>query len=384
MKPLAFSRRSNSTERRTSRYVFALALALATAACSGDDHAPPPPADTIPSSGGSTGRGGTASVFDAGAGGRASDSGSVSDASTGGTSHTTPDASSTDAAVVVDAGCKHPMPGALPGSGKFACSPATMWSTGSPLRSASTDSDDVFSAITPDELTIVWMSIAGGTPMLNYTDRAHATDAFDPFSSVPLTSDYYAAERAAVSPDGARVIVLRKDRKGFAEFVRQGRFYKFDDPAPSEAQFAAINNQGLILETNEFFGDPILASDDRTFYYSKYGAGETATVFAAVRTADVPWPLGTPVDGPPLLDDCGARRRPTGVSADGLTLFYFDETSNSERATWRASVDSAFSGFVDLGARAEAQPNSGCTVLYFSGRASDAASGTDDLVATSE
>jgi hypothetical protein len=291
------------------------------------------------------------------------------------------DASAPDGrGTIVDAGCVHPVPGALPSGTQFVCSPTAQWSDGTLIPTASTSAKDVFGSITPDELTIVWTSITDAGPVIHYADRQSATDEFRPFGSLSM-SDYYSAERPAVSPDGARVIVIRKDRKGFGEYVRQGRFHPFEI-TPSEDSFGALNNQGYVLETNEFFGDPVLSSDDRTLYYSRYGSGAPATVFAAVRSGPVSWQLGSPVDGGPLLDDCGARRRPTGVSADGLTLFYYDESSRSERATWRKDTGSAFSGFVELGSSTPAQPNTACTALYFSVRAGDASAGSDVFEAT--
>jgi len=374
MRDAIFPRRASSG-RRTPAYVGV--VALLSFACSGDHHAPPPPIDVVPDSGGAGGHRGVRSVGDGGSD-RASDSAASGDQSRVGAS---PDATTSDAGSA-DAGCQHPNPGTLP-QGRFVCSPTTTWGRGSVIRTASTPSDDAFAAITPDELTIVWMSTDDGAPVLNYADRASASDPFDPFGSLSLKTDYFADERAAVSPDGARIVVLRKDRKGFGEFIRQGRFYSFD-PSPSEAAFAALDSQGAVLETSEFFGDPVLSSDDRTFFYSRYGAGEAATVFAATRSAPVSWPLGTPVEGAPLMADCGGLRRPTGISADGLTLFYFDESSRSERASWRTSLDAPFSGFVDLGSRRGAQPNARCTALYFSAAVADASTGTDEFVSNAE
>jgi hypothetical protein len=320
-------------------------------------------------------------VLDGGA--RAPDSGTTSDAAAVDASRPSKDASAPDGrAPVVDDGCMHPVPGALPTGTQFVCSPTTTWSDGTVIPTASTSANDVFGSITADELTMVWTSLTSAGPEIHYADRSSATDPFEPFGSLSM-SDYYAAERAAVSPDGSRIIVVRKNRKGFGEFVRQGRFHSFEI-TPSDASFGMLNNLGMYLETNEFFGDPVLSSDDRTLYYSKYGAGETATVFAATRSAPVAWPVGVPVEGATLLDDCGARRRPTGISADALTLFYYDESSGSERATWRKSTDSAFSGFVDLGSRAEAQPNAACTALYFSTPTADASPGGDNVVATAQ
>ena len=103
---------------------------------------------------------------------------------------------------------------------------------------------------------------------------------------------------------------------------------------------------------------------------------------AATRTDDVPWMLGSAVVGAPLQASCGLRRRPTGISSDQLTMFYWDELSGTERATFRAAVNAPFVGAIDLGARASAQPNESCTRLYYSARAADSAS-IEDVVFSS-
>jgi hypothetical protein len=69
--------------------------------------------------------------------------------------------------------------------------------------------------------------------------------------------------------------------------------------------------------------------------------------------------------------DATHRRRPTGASSDGLTLFFFDETANLERAAWRSSIASPFVQFVDIGVP-EAAPNKQCDTLYFQGTDEDA------------
>jgi hypothetical protein len=64
----------------------------------------------------------------------------------------------------------------------------------------------------------------------------------------------------------------------------------------------------------------------------------------------------------------GTRRRPTGTSSDDLTLFFFDESTNVERAAWRNAADAPFSFFKDLGAMAEAVPSLRCDTLYYQSR----------------
>lgn len=283
----------------------------------------------------------------------------------------------TEAACEFDGGIESPV-----SAGSAQCALGAVWSAARAIAGGKTGVDAVFGSITPDELTMAWLSVENGAPTLHYADRSARSDAFEPAGVIGADTDYYAAERPALSPDGDRLVVVRKDRKGFAEYTRVGRFYAFDD-TPSDASFAPLDDQALLFTVNEFFGDPIVSSDDRTLYYSRYGADQVGTVFASTRAGDVDWPIGTPVAGEPLLTVCGHRRRPTGVAADGLTLFYWDEASNTERATWRAALTAPFAGVVDLGAHAHAAPNDACSMLYFSAPGADAAVGTDVFVSSS-
>jgi hypothetical protein len=67
-------------------------------------------------------------------------------------------------------------------------------------------------------------------------------------------------------------------------------------------------------------------------------------------------------------DLSGTRRRPTGISADDLTLFYYDMTTSTEIAAFRSDplVNNTYTTFVTLGAAYEnAMPTTSCTRIYF-------------------
>lgn len=57
--------------------------------------------------------------------------------------------------------------------------------------------------------------------------------------------------------------------------------------------------------------------------------------------------------------------RPTGVSKDLRTLFFWDDVRGVERAAFRAGPGCGFTTVVDLGPLPGAQPNDECTALYF-------------------
>jgi hypothetical protein len=224
---------------------------------------------------------------------------------------------------------------------------------------------------------MIWMSVENQVPTLHYADRNAVTDAFGPSQTLAATTDYYALDRVAVSPDGLRFVVVRSDRKGFGEFTRSARLHDFTT-VPNEVSFSRINGLGKMLPAQELLGDPIVSADDLSFYFSRYGGDAPGTIYEATRTGPVTWPIGAAVAGKVLQVVGTSRRRPTGVSVDRRTLFYWDEASGTERAAWRPALNWQFNSTKDLGARAEAQPNATCTKLYFS---SDGAGGSDVFVA---
>ena len=192
-----------------------------------------------------------------------------------------------------------------------------------------------------------------------------------PPRGAPQTLDAtpFANERAALSPDGLRLVVVNADGQGFSELTRPagGTF-----GAPSAGAFSNLNAQGA-LGAGESYGDPILSSDDRTFYYSRYGGGRTQTIFQTGRlfsgdawsVATTPASSATQLMGQAGGDAGVLRRRPTGISADEQTLFYWDEVTSTEHAAWVGSSGD-FETFAVLGSRSGAEPNLGCTALYHS------------------
>ena len=88
-------------------------------------------------------------------------------------------------------------------------------------------------------------------------------------------------------------------------------------------------------------------------------------VHLSTRAGGEPWPVGDTLENCELKAYGALRRTVTGVSSDGLTLFFYDPASAESRAGWRATRDAPFDWFVGLGARLQMQPNEDCTRLYF-------------------
>ena len=244
------------------------------------------------------------------------------------------------------------------------CDPGATWGPGV-LIAVSTAMDDALSAVTPDELTIVWTAGSGGTAQLLVADRTSTGSAFGSPQSVPAGA--FSLDRVGVSPDGLRLVVINADGQGLSELVRASRGDTFG--APGAGAFG--NFQGA-LASGLAYGDPVVGADDSSFYYSVFGAGQTMTVYRAARLLSTDaWPTGAPLHATSALAPQGAlRRRPTGISSDEQTLYFWDQVSGTERAAWINASTGVYDSFVDLGARAFAAPNASCSALYYSAQGS--------------
>ena len=250
-----------------------------------------------------------------------------------------------------------------------ACDPKASWTTGTLVPNVSTAQPDSFGAITADELTIAWMSVAG---TVQYADRAAATDPFGPTKT--LTGPI-ALERVALSGDGLTLVVLRNDRKIFAQVTRASRSTDFGT-ALDTGPFASLDPASSGMEDGGdaggtgTFGDPVLSPDGHFFYYSVLGGG-TTTIAESYRNGTNPWPKGRFLTNPELQSDMtGKLRRPTGVSTDSRTLFFWDEVDGVEKMTFRGDPIlvpfNVFGEFTTIGATfANAQPTAKCQRIYY-------------------
>ena len=180
-----------------------------------------------------------------------------------------------------------------------------------------------------------------------------------------------------MSPDGLRLTSLSFDQSVLVEYVRTARGEAFD--AGNDGAFAQLNADAL--DQGYRVLDALIAPDDETLYYNVSGSEELGSSFrVSRRSGNGPWPVGTPIDDCELKSFGSLVRHPTGASADGLTLFFYDAARGVSRAGFRRTVSGPFVWFVDLGQRYQATPNLACDKLYYS--ASDER--TSLFVATAE
>lgn len=368
------------------RSLAVLALVLGSAACSSSNDLPPGTGRALDAGGGDDGTG----VTTGGSSGGGSHPGSPGDDATsaGDATSGSDDGSNTDAGGDVgdapgDDGGADAGPVTGPPPPPPTCKATLSWGAGT-LVSASTAANDVLDSVTPDELSIAWTADDAPSKVVHYADRTSTSAAY---TARTLPAGAFTGDRVALSADGLRLVVVNADGQGFSEIVRADRSSAFD---PASAATGSYGNFAGVLGSGQAYGDPVLAEDDAVFLYSIYetspgaaadgGAGPPTLYRSARLLTTDDWQAGSPVQGTELAPQGALRRRPTGLSSDQQTLFFWDEVSGTERATWINVSSGVFDSYVDLGARSMAVPVSSCGAIYYSAAGT---SSTDLFRATS-
>jgi hypothetical protein len=345
-----------------------LAAALATSACGGSKNgstAAPPGTSYVPTTG-HGGSGGAGGAGGAGQGGTAHGGHGHGGGATGGAGHA--DGGLGGAGQVGGGGAGNT---GTAGSGQggqgiaYVCSVNTNWIVVPGSKPAiATPDDDTLGAITPDELTIAFTSTP--SDVVRWADRADSAQDFGAPQDLPAAAGYYALDAGvALSPDGLRIVVLSSDKKKLAQLTRKSRSDAFAG-APDPAPFAAINGS---LAAGESLGDPIVTGDDAELVYSQYSNASATTIHVAKHASpSAAWTTTADAMGGKELDAAnGKRRRPTGISADRLTLYFWDEQSSTQRAGWREHEADPFTTFLDYPQLSAAAPSGNCKKMYFTG-----------------
>ncbi len=240
------------------------------------------------------------------------------------------------------------------------CDPDADWGEGE-LVLSDPQGLDVLLALTSDELTVAWRYQDSFSPTLWVADRETLTGEFGEPQAVndPAATGAY---QIALGPTRLRLLVVAGGE--FVEFVRATLEAPFEFAGPGH--FGAINaDAGAQART---LGDPVLADDDETLFYSLNAplGSDGTSLHVSKRTGAGDFPVGTVVDACELNQLSSGARRPTGLSKDLLTLFYYDEPRVKMRAAWRPSLDRPFDRFVDLPFHSAVMPNAACDRLYYS------------------
>lgn len=214
-----------------------------------------------------------------------------------------------------------------------------------------------FGSISDDELSIAYTVPDGAFGTVFVASRANANDAFGAPEAV---KGVFALDRANLGADGLSLLVVNADRKGFS-LLERAAFGKPFEPV-SAWQYEDIVKG---LANGEQLGDPVYALGGQVLLFSQYGAGRTHTVIFANRlSTGSEFFVGGELTNPELVAQGDLRRRPTAISADYRTLFFYDEvTSTTKAGFFYGSFD--FTSVSDLGDARDVQPSPDCERIYF-------------------
>jgi len=254
--------------------------------------------------------------------------------------------------------CETDLDPTRPPSGSFVCDPSAEWEEDPVAIAVPGEGGEQLIGVTPDELTLVWSAALGPSRQFFVADRASSEETFE-MSEALLESDVL-----FVSPDGLSLAVTSDSRDRLLERRRPSRGELFAEAV--DGAFAELNARAADNLSN--FGSAVVSPDGLTLYYTEFGPEpSTHPLRVSVREdVDSPWPLGGAVEACEFETLDAQAYAPSGVSADGLTLFYEDDVRGVSRAAYRAEPRGAFAHFEELGPRVRVQPNLACDRLYFS------------------
>ncbi len=176
-----------------------------------------------------------------------------------------------------------------------------------------------------------------------------------------------AFDRVGLSADGLTLVGVSIDGLQMAQFIRDARGNAFS-PMPLPSRYQSIGN---VLMPGERLGDPVLSADGDDLVYSRYGLSQTLSIYESFQYGTGVWPPGSPESATSLAIAESVRKRPTCLSADRLTLFFWDESSGTAYGVFRNGPTDQFGSFEkSYGALMSVQANAGCSRLYYVAAAS--------------
>jgi hypothetical protein len=234
-----------------------------------------------------------------------------------------------------------------------------------------------FGGIAATGLTAAWMRTSGYTVA---ADRARVAAGFSTMSFLLPSSAL--GTRPALDATGTLMLAIDSGGLYTQYWQRPDTQSTWQLSSAATTPFDAILHalgQATATWSEPAFG----ASGDRIFYLvtppeiAEDGgpAGGLPVLYESQWDAKSSgWTAGVPLPNAEFAStDASHRRRPTGASADDLTLFFYDEVTGIERAAWRVAATAGFDHFEDISVAPEAAPNLDCSALYYLGGDADAA-----------
>lgn len=250
--------------------------------------------------------------------------------------------------------------GSAPMAGPAMCSELAKWTTPSALDGVSTAATETLLSVTLDELDLAFLR----ADVLYVAHRKSQSAAFGAVAPITLPAGWTAKQGAALSADGKRlVLVSDPDQRKLGELARASRDQTFSGDV-DESAFEGVNQDAVY--TGRIYAAPVVSAGDDQLIFNSTFPNSASTVVYSTRTGGSAWSAPRQLQANLLDGDSSTRRLPTGLSADGRTLFYFNEETMLEEGRWRTAntASSPLYDQVSLGLRRGATPNTACNRLY--------------------
>ena len=213
------------------------------------------------------------------------------------------------------------------------CDIEASWGDSTPLAGLSTaEADETLLALTPDERTLVFTR----DESLFVADRASVAQDFGTPVELTLPAGYTHEHGLALHPDGLALVVVGELGETFAEVTRATRSGAFIAEADA-TRFAAIAQH--VMYTGGEVAGPVLSSDGSTFFFTRLKGG-SSNVHRASGSPEL-FMRDAPEDSA-ISGSAAAYKLTQSLSADGRTLFFYDEGEGESAGLWSRAPGAPF------------------------------------------
>jgi len=219
--------------------------------------------------------------------------------------------------------------------------------------------------ITWDELTMAWTTSTAGKVSVHYSDRASKDADFTVDNVLPDTLGPFGEDKVALTADGLTLLLVTADHKTVRQVTRSARGGTFDGAKAVTSPFARLVGTGSEGGPAKELTDLVLSKDGKWLFYTDLLKTSGASMMLSIRLGDGTWDFPNPITDKALTTSGTSRRRPSGLSADTLTLFYFDEVTATSWAASRSPVGAVFTSFAQFSPTGtRAVPTDACDRVY--------------------
>jgi hypothetical protein len=244
------------------------------------------------------------------------------------------------------------------------CLPTATWAA-SVVEPFSVAMEKDFSpTIAGNALSFAWLT--GTTELtVHFVDRALDTDPWGAARTFVGTG-LEPGEHVTMTADGLKIYGVATGGRGLVQFSRATRADVFGAGTVAGGELDTIRGVIAAYGAGEKVSDLVVSASGFALIYRKTSGIDFGLFISRRILLTDTWPAATPFGRQIELQPAATNlRRPTGLSADARALFYWDESTSTEKVAHFLFGATTASTFVDLAARRGAVPNGACARLYF-------------------